>query len=649
MSTDLQTSGTILKKVLFSILLLLSTIGISYSQQCGQCSYPRIIFYDCTIQVPRPTIQDSLSSWWALAWPAFWAHTSIVNDDETGGCISYIDRGSTFSLLSHGDTYLSDVDYANLPPSGAINSADYIFVSYVSGSNGNYTLTLQLQTAVSREVVKSISENFTGDPASREPAGEAAASAFLPLIQTIWNYEVNKRNTDVTVAMCDVKYQMPNIVTVTPEKTKVDTGETINVNVEMYDCDGAPLGNRTIYFTDTTVNGLSLKGTTGGKMNPSVVTTDSHGKASVQFTTTQNMGYSHIVAWYPHKKPCGRAGSFMGTADVLTKMAGKNIWVVQGSISSQTITTGDTNVTYVAGYSTYQRDYQDNASASFIAFFYVDNGSDTTISLADYQEDDPEFKITISGSEQQDLFYKTDVEAEGVTPDVYIKTEHTVGQLFDYSDTGFEFYYPADPSSTAVGFICGGQGQCTGNIKKTDTNPQFHWDDDSYSVESDCSISGYFNGNECTMTRNGNSYSVTGDQTHVEHEYEGADQGTQITKVYNHITAKIWLYDSTATAIHQLKGLLPFTNKLLQNFPNPFNPETNIGYQLASNSFVTLKVYDILGREVATLVNQRQNAGDHSIMFNTSKYSSGVYFYRIQAIENSSKNFTSIKKLMVLK
>ncbi len=83
---------------------------------------------------------------------------------------------------------------------------------------------------------------------------------------------------------------------------------------------------------------------------------------------------------------------------------------------------------------------------------------------------------------------------------------------------------------------------------------------------------------------------------------------------------------------------------LEQNYPNPFNPSTLIRYQIPTASDVKLSVYDMLGREVATLVNQAQMAGQYSIVFNAQSLSSGTYFYRLTAGE-----FTSIKKMMLVK
>jgi hypothetical protein len=76
---------------------------------------------------------------------------------------------------------------------------------------------------------------------------------------------------------------------------------------------------------------------------------------------------------------------------------------------------------------------------------------------------------------------------------------------------------------------------------------------------------------------------------------------------------------------------MPSEFRLEQNYPNPFNPNTVISYQLSAVSNVSLKVYDILGREIRTLVDGIQKAGEHTINFNASSLSSGVYFYRLTA------------------
>jgi hypothetical protein len=84
--------------------------------------------------------------------------------------------------------------------------------------------------------------------------------------------------------------------------------------------------------------------------------------------------------------------------------------------------------------------------------------------------------------------------------------------------------------------------------------------------------------------------------------------------------------------------------ELKQNYPNPFNPSTTITYQIPQNSFVTLKVYNILGNEVATLVNGQQAAGVYNFNFKANNLASGIYIYKLTA-----GNFTSVRKLTLLK
>jgi hypothetical protein len=86
----------------------------------------------------------------------------------------------------------------------------------------------------------------------------------------------------------------------------------------------------------------------------------------------------------------------------------------------------------------------------------------------------------------------------------------------------------------------------------------------------------------------------------------------------------------TTTEVSQ-NNSVPVQFTLEQNYPNPFNPTTAISYQLSTNSFVTLKVYDLLGREVATLVNGQREAGSYQTTFDASHLSSGVYLYQLRA------------------
>ena len=95
----------------------------------------------------------------------------------------------------------------------------------------------------------------------------------------------------------------------------------------------------------------------------------------------------------------------------------------------------------------------------------------------------------------------------------------------------------------------------------------------------------------------------------------------------------------------------------LSNYPNPFNPTTQIKYQIPEEGFVTLNVYDVLGRDVATLVNEKQSIGRYETTFSatggassfSSRISSGVYVYRLTVLSGLNGNFTLSKKMLLLK
>ena len=84
--------------------------------------------------------------------------------------------------------------------------------------------------------------------------------------------------------------------------------------------------------------------------------------------------------------------------------------------------------------------------------------------------------------------------------------------------------------------------------------------------------------------------------------------------------------------------------QLKQNYPNPFNPSTTIKYEIPSESFVTLKVYDVLGKEVATLINEEKPAGSYEVDFDASRFVSGVYLYKLQV-----GSFVETKKMILMK
>jgi hypothetical protein len=104
-----------------------------------------------------------------------------------------------------------------------------------------------------------------------------------------------------------------------------------------------------------------------------------------------------------------------------------------------------------------------------------------------------------------------------------------------------------------------------------------------------------------------------------------------------------WVYwDKTVQKDNAVNEVKEF--KLHQNYPNPFNPVTTIRYDLKKNSYVELKIYDLLGNELVTLVNNYEDAGSHTAIFDASRFPSGIYLYRL-----TTSDFTNVKKLIILK
>ncbi|MCX6163447.1 MAG: T9SS type A sorting domain-containing protein [Ignavibacteriae bacterium] len=134
-----------------------------------------------------------------------------------------------------------------------------------------------------------------------------------------------------------------------------------------------------------------------------------------------------------------------------------------------------------------------------------------------------------------------------------------------------------------------------------------------------------------------------------------ANEGlTQLT-CYNVILYKNYMYAGTTTGIfRRLKSefvsitkidkRIPGEYRLYNNYPNPFNPLTIIKFQIKEPGFVTLKVYDLLGKEITTLVNENQITGTYVVNWNASNYPSGVYFYRIQA-----GDFIKVMRMVLIK
>lgn len=106
---------------------------------------------------------------------------------------------------------------------------------------------------------------------------------------------------------------------------------------------------------------------------------------------------------------------------------------------------------------------------------------------------------------------------------------------------------------------------------------------------------------------------------------------------------------SLVTGVKQVRNVQPTDFKLYQNYPNPFNPSTVIGYQVPVRSHVTLTIYDVLGREVAKIINEDKKAGKYKVEFDGTKLTSGVYFYILTAKTGKGEMMKQGEKMLLIK
>lgn len=138
-------------------------------------------------------------------------------------------------------------------------------------------------------------------------------------------------------------------------------------------------------------------------------------------------------------------------------------------------------------------------------------------------------------------------------------------------------------------------------------------------------------------------YAYTTSTTYLSRRGQSDTQyPTSLTQSFSR--ANIQMDISLLTGVESNTVSIPAVYSLSQNYPNPFNPATKISFSIPKQGFVNMKVYDILGKEVMTLVNEIKQAGSYDVNFNGSNFASGVYFYRIE-----SDNFVDIKRMMLIK
>jgi|GEM_PF-2144449 len=626
--------------IIFCALYLLILNSNAIYAQCDECIDRRIYMFDASVDVPAPpdTAIQEIFKWSSLFDLGRFARILSHDEDPTKDCFIWSDGGMWLANSAQNGTLIFGSTYTNLPPAGPIKGIDYLLTGSVTPDGGdNYTFTWRLECGTSREVVKSSSVNYTANSGGTgiEAAARQAAQGLMPFLQTIQDFEIDKRENDVTVAR-----SAWGKMTITSKKTKLAPNESTEVEIELIDeCDGYVLKNREIIlepYSDPELGPL-CEGPTGGTVSPTRVTTDENGKATVTFTAGSSGGLGVINAVYVFKKPHGRLCAITGKASINLAFSMWDVTVKysQDSYSFTDMTsTGDGRVTSSTGNSLYH-------AQGKMSFVYENKdpnnaGEDTLIVSA---PDDPDMGevhgFSSFGTSTQIATTRIETKSEeGELLGFYHMTSRSSGVSTGRENVGLWF-----EKKGSMGIFQLGASQH--EIGMTHIRISGIPDGGPVQIDNWTTLIGInttsFDPN-ATFSSNGGNFSVE----YLWHQVTSEEGTSSILTIRANAEFK---GDNSPDAVENgIVENLPRKIILYQNYPNPFNPTTTIGFEIPKKSFVSLKIYNILGKEVMTLLNETRDRGKYEIKFDGSRLPSGVYLYRIQA-----GDYKETKKLLIMK
>ncbi|PIQ09594.1 MAG: hypothetical protein COW71_05625 [Ignavibacteriales bacterium CG18_big_fil_WC_8_21_14_2_50_31_20] len=638
-------SSNVFKSSIFFFSLLLLPLFLTqnvFAQYCDDCSRPNVAVYDFDLQIARPQTDSLILKWMNLFWPGIFATSALRANEPKSDCITWFDGAVLNAKALEGIILVYGPEYLNLPPDGPLTSSDYILSGFTRELNGHYESALTLEAAYSREMVKSVSIEYENTQTNISEVGKDLAVKFGSIWDVIKDFERFKRDTDNEVAIRDLwtRHSNPEIV-LTPEKQKVEPNETIDIELEMIDCDGVPLGNRQIFFADTTIMKMKFNGTTGGIIDPPIVNTDANGKATVKFTAGNSLGIANISAFFPHKRAYGVPDGFLENTIVVIGKPPVDKWILNVKISEQFTRSIDTSWTDGNNNGSFRLHEKFNGTA-FISGL-VKNESLDSMFYAVYGDENgyPIENCIVSGFGNIDYFEKYYLNWADPLPDVDIENCIYRG-IVEPGSTEFEFHYPTEPGEIVITARSGGVAEGSMSWIHSVYFPERKIEKETNNSSSFFSVGAVFLDGECTVTKTDSSYFITGFQTDTikEETSSGMETTESLMKLKAVLTS-----NGSLTGVKREDNHFPFIFSLAQNYPNPFNPTTMIKYSVPSNQYITLQVFDVLGNEVATLVNEQKSAGTYEVKFNAGHLSSGIYLYRIY----TSDGMKMTKKLMLIK
>jgi len=598
--------------------ILAASCGEAYSQGQDDWPVPTVVIFDCNYSsissAPSPEFA-TLSS-------------SILRTILADTSMSYL------FLLNYGfsDTLAHDSTFVASPFSfidtSDVSYGDFLIESNVSGTSGNYTVTVSLLDEKSRGVVASGSAGFTDTTASLlATAGQTAASSIVPLIVKIRNYLAQQRNSNSS------SYINP-IVTVVPSSGNVVLGGSINVDAQVNDCDGTPLAGVTVYFSAT-----------DGHVDPASAVTDSHGIASATYTAGSASGIVFLAAGANNLvslmndtlSPSGYDLITEGTPDLsgLGRLEfTMKIW--KAGYSDDITSTGDRSSNDSAeAYSFKGTAIGGLAETGSTTIFESDSGIVSgqvfTHYFSHFSGLGQCLDFSISGTTFNGAPINKTSSQFGLGVVEYTSNTQSLTSAIWSGGISFSYAWGESPSP-------GPDGSCVEDATRSEESARDQQKGIGVVFSSPLDPHGQ-------IVPEGDDYVITylNTVTSSTSTFTSDDMGSTLSITHTYYSGKLSPL-RIETAVRDNSSSLPRSYGLSQNYPNPFNPTTHIDYQLPDPGQVTLKVFDVLGREVRTLVDERQSAGYYTVTLDAGKLTSGIYFYRIKA-----GNYSSVKKLVLLK
>jgi Secretion system C-terminal sorting domain len=624
------------------LIFVLMSLQICFAQDCDNCITPTVSLYDVELEIPQPPF-DTLHTYYGgsanyqayLHWldlsnvsPAY----GIMNNDPKKNCVEWM--GGTFSEdLAAADT-TSKVTIkayqADIPHDGPIGGAQYLIWGILDSADGSYRIRMFLEDAKTRDQIAVGEQTFTKSE-DAFTAGDAAAAQLEPVFDKIRAYQEKLRDENDNIAI-------HAIINVAPDQSEIKMNETDNVKISVYDCDGNPgdhpLKNRWIKIkTDL------------GHFDLDSVETDDNGEANVLFHADNESGTATINAvYYPYTTAYHEQNIAFGNAVINVDYVPTRNWVLTLDLTFTTTNSveGSTNGD---GSSSKYEEQDESHDIVHGDVHVVGDFDDTTASI----EETLYSNLTGSKWQTSSSFYSSAVKQWTGDVTHTLETQNTTqsGQLIE-NDFVFVFgnTYPSGISFT-----------CITNSSLAYEYDDFFYTEDETPPESKnqsstlSDSSGYVTFWPGMVTPTTASYSGNKSGYDFEGQYHADSssidyRGYNVTQTLNASVSILIKPDNNITSIKGKSGdnTIPQTFILFQNYPNPFNPTTIISYSIPKSTYVSIKIYDALGREVKTLVKENKSPGTYNISFNGAGLSSGVYFYKMQA-----GSFVQTKKLLLIK